>query len=92
MHAHTHLLGGEGRCVECVELMWDFRAGRWLQSKAHLRAPESLEAAPVVRRSGANAHFSSERGVGVPCAYIIALSLTRCLGFLVLVLVFFGKV
>lgn len=47
-------------------LVWNFRAGRWLQSKAH---PEpgvtGVWAAPAVKGAGRKAHCSSERVVGV---------------------------
>lgn len=78
----------EGRgCVSaCVELAWHLRAGEQLQSKAHPGAPvvTGVRATPAITRGEINAHCSSERVVGAPYAYIIAFSLTWCLGFLFL--------
>lgn len=77
--------GGEGSACECVELAWDLRAAKQLQSKAHPGAPvvTGVWATPAKARGEINAHCSSKRVVGVPYASIIAFSLTRCLGFFV---------
>lgn len=80
---------GRGDVFECLALVWDLEAGKQLQSKAHPGAPvvTGVWATPAMKRGEINAHCSSERVVGA-LYYIIAFSLTWCLGFFVFVLFF----
>jgi len=60
-------LEGRGGACECVELAWDSRAGKQLQSKAHPGAPvvTGVWATPAMKGGEIHAHCSSERVVGV---------------------------
>ena len=85
---------GRGDACECVELAWDFRAGKQLQSKAHPGAPvvTGVWATPAMKRGEIHAHCSSERVVGVLYAYIIALLVWHGVWVLFCFVLFFWKV
>lgn len=66
---------GRGGVSECVERVWDVRAGKRLQSKAHPGAPvvTGVRATTAMEGREVNARCSSEGAVGVPYDHVIAL-------------------
>lgn len=72
-----------------VWLVWNFRVGRWLQSKAHPEPGVSgVWAAPAVKGAGHKAHCSSERVVGVCVLTLLLSQFDTVFGFFVFVFFF----